>query len=216
MSAIKSTSYHHGDLRNALIQEGRLYLEEAGLAELSLRGLARRIGVSIGAPVRHFRDKNELLAVLATQGFVELSDVRRSIAASNLAAGDKLREMMRGYVMFALKNPGLFNLMTGPRVLDLSVHNELRETSTASFQLFSDAAQEFARLNGWPPDQRQLVAHAGWSVEHGLATLLITRRAPRDGLDPTQMIELAISIFLEGVTKPLVPPVPAPQTASVT
>src|SRR5258706_5257703 len=110
--------YHHGDLRNALVREGRGLLEEHGVAELSLREVARRAGVSVAAPSRHFDGKEDLLSAIASDGFSELAEVRRSIARSHLSVIAKAREMMLGYVRFGLRNKGLFNLMVGPRVID--------------------------------------------------------------------------------------------------
>lgn len=207
MPAAKKKSgsrYHHGDLRNALLEQGRLYLEESGLAEVSLRGLARRVGVSIGAPLRHFSEKDELLSVLANQGFVELSDLRRQITAKGLPLEEQIREMMRCYVRFARDNPGLFNLMTGPRVLDLGRFEELARTSELSFELFAKAAQDFAAANGWPEDSLRVVSHAAWSAEHGLAVLILTGRIPRVGhdLDIDVIVETAIDIFLRGISRP--------------
>src|SRR5258706_11305777 len=118
--------YHHGDLRNALVREGRGLLEEHGVAELSLREVARRTGVSVAAPSRHFDGKEDLLSAIASDGFAELAAIRRSIADANPTPLAKAREMMRGYVRFALQNRGLFNLMVGPRIIDAKKHAELQ------------------------------------------------------------------------------------------
>src|SRR4029453_12912774 len=75
-------AYHHGDLRNALISEGRRLLEEIGARELSLRHVARSVGVSIAAPSHHFEGKEGLLAAMAAEGFIDLPGTRRKIAAA--------------------------------------------------------------------------------------------------------------------------------------
>src|SRR3546814_3295289 len=91
-------SYHHGDLRNALLAETRNALNEIPPHSLSLRLIARRVGVSEAAPSRHFAGLNELLAAVAAQGFGELAIERRKVAKSNATSRRKLYLMMQCYV----------------------------------------------------------------------------------------------------------------------
>src|SRR5258707_9323965 len=100
--------YHHGNLRNALIAEGRRALEEIGVHELSLRYLARKAGVSEAAPSHHFAGKEGLLAAIAADGFRDLAALRVAIAESDEAALSKAYRMMRVYVEFAQRYQGLF------------------------------------------------------------------------------------------------------------
>ena len=116
-------AYHHGDLRNALVREGRRSLEENGAGELSLREVARRVGVSVAAPSRHFEGKEDLLSAIASDGFAELAGIRRSIAGANLTVVAKAREMMLGYVRFALQNRGLFSLKWAGCVVGINAGN---------------------------------------------------------------------------------------------
>jgi AcrR family transcriptional regulator len=194
-------AYHHGDLRNALVREGRRSLEENGVAELSLREVARRTGVSVAAPSRHFDGKEGLLSAIASDGFAELAAIRRAIADANPTALAKAREMMRGYVRFALQNRGLFNLMVGPRIIDAKKHAELQAATSESFNMFSDALFELAAQTGWPAKAMDLVAHAAWAMEHGLATLILSDRAPRHGrdVDTETMIDFSIELLLSGI-----------------
>ena len=199
--AAAPAAYHHGDLRNALVREGRRSLEENGVAELSLREVARRTGVSVAAPSRHFDGKEGLLSAIASDGFAELAAIRRSIADANLSAVAKAREMMRGYVRFGLQNRGLFNLMVGPRIIDAKRHADLQAATSESFDMFSDALFELAAQTGWPAKSMDLVAHAAWAMEHGLATLILSDRAPRKGrdVDTATMIEFSIELLLSGI-----------------
>lgn len=73
--------YHHGDLKNALLASARRMLERDGPSEVSFRGISRAVGVSQAAPYNHFRDKEDLLAALATVGFIELKELFRRVAA---------------------------------------------------------------------------------------------------------------------------------------
>lgn len=182
-----------------MLQEGRKFLEEAGIKELSLREIARRAGVSEAAPSWHFGGKDGLLAGIASEGYLELLSERKRIASSDLALVDKVRAMMVSYVQFALANRGLFNLMLGPRVLDFQAYPELRESSMASFNLFADTVKDLAAETGWPKEQSTLAAHAAWSVEHGLATLILSTRMPRPGVDMEIMIGCSIDLMIRSI-----------------
>jgi len=199
--AASPPSYHHGDLRNALIVEGRRVLEELGAHELSLRHVARSVGVSIAAPSRHFDGKEGLLAAIAADGFRELAALRQEIAASTGDPVIKVYRMMDSYVRFAQREKGLFDLMVGPRILPKDAHTELSAAGTASFDLFASAVCDYARSKNWSEDDLNLVVHAAWSVEHGLATLILASRVPRSdrNIDVEQMIHFSISLLLSGV-----------------
>src|SRR5690606_4666564 len=103
-------SYHHGDLRGALLRAASEVLAEQGEAAISLREVARRAGVSHNAPYRHFSDREALLAALAELGFDELLGCMRG-AAQGLEPRDGLAALGRCYVGFALQRRGLFRLM---------------------------------------------------------------------------------------------------------
>ncbi len=194
-------AYHHGDLKNALVREGRLLLEEKGVAELSLRECARRAGVSEAAPARHFSGKEGLLASIAADGFRDLASQRLATIDSNLSTLAKAREMMLIYVRYAQENKGVFNLMIGPRIVDTGRHVELLEESKKSFDLFSNCMVTLALEYGWPRSQVDLVAHGAWAVEHGLATLILADRAPRPDRNLTleRMIDFSIDMALSAV-----------------
>jgi len=96
-----------GGLRDALVDEGRKMFEEIGAGELSLRALARRLGVSEAAPSRHFSGKEELLAAIAVSGFQELAQQRTKIAAQKLEPLPKARAMMLSCVRYAQSHAGL-------------------------------------------------------------------------------------------------------------
>jgi AcrR family transcriptional regulator len=194
-------AYHHGDLKNALLREGRLLLEEKGVAELSLRECARRVGVSEAAPARHFAGKEGLLASIAADGFRDLAARRLATVDPKLSALAKARQMMAIYVKYAQENKGVFNLMIGPRIVESGRHAELLEESRKSFDLFSNSLVELALECGWPRSQVELVAHGAWAVEHGLATLILADRAPRPdrNLDVERMIDFSIDMALSAV-----------------
>ncbi|MDH6108559.1 AcrR family transcriptional regulator [Kitasatospora sp. MAP12-15] len=109
---MQSRPYHHGDLRAALLARAEETLREKGSGALSLRELARDLGVSHAAPSRHFKDKQALLDALALTGFDRLG---AALTAAGAAAGDSFAEQLgafaRGYVDFATANAVLLDLM---------------------------------------------------------------------------------------------------------
>ncbi|MBN3763537.1 TetR/AcrR family transcriptional regulator [Burkholderia sp. Ac-20365] len=178
-SLAKSADYHHGNLRHALIEAGRSALTEVSAQDLSLRYLARMVGVSEAAPSRHFSGIDELLATIAASGYRDLAALRVAIRDSEDTPLAKAYRMMRAYIEFAQRHKGLFGLMIGPRIVAHAAYPELAEESNRSFGLFSDTIEALAIESGWDRADLKLVTHAAWSMEHGLATLILSDRAPR-------------------------------------
>jgi len=175
--------YHHGNLRSALIEAGRDVLESEGLEKLSLRGVARRAGVSQTAPYHHFKDKNALLAAIAEQGFDEF---RAAMAREADAAGgefasptDRLNAYGIGYVDFAVRNKALFRLMFGGQIGQREKYPRLMETASASFELLNSAVEDVVASQRGNDTARKKLVLGSWSVVHGLATLILDGR-----LDP--------------------------------
>ncbi len=162
--------YHHGDLRKALIQKGMERLAEAPADELSLREIARSIGVSATAVYRHFPDKAALLTELCIEGDHMLAEAFRKAMAKVKPGMEAFDEMGRAYVRFALAHPALFRLMMSPA-------GARRAEGEASTMLV-DALRG---LSG--PDltqaQRDVQRLKAWSQVHGLAMLML------DGLVPS-------------------------------
>ncbi|WP_026871995.1 TetR/AcrR family transcriptional regulator [Inquilinus limosus] len=156
--------YHHGDLRRALVAAAREILEETGPEALSLRDVARRVGVSHNAPYRHFPTRQALLAAVAVEGFAALSACMQSIPASavpGLAAG------FRAYLGFAREQPGLFRLMF-EGTLEKSADPALWAASEQAYDGLRRAVHRLA-----PAADRAAVV-AAWAQLHGLALLVIS------------------------------------------
>src|SRR6478752_2028792 len=110
---VEGRGYHHGDLRNGLLQAAREILEEESLSALTLRAVARKAGVSHAAPYRHFPNHEALLVELSIEGFEEL---RESIAEAAKAQGsesDKIANIGAAYMRFVAQRPALARLMFG-------------------------------------------------------------------------------------------------------
>lgn len=180
LSEDKSTEpYHHGNLRAALIDAAIAILKADGITKLSLRGVARRAGVSQTAPYRHFKDKAALLSAVAADGFRGLTKSMQTRAAGHTDPKDRLAQLGLGYVDFALSNSAVFRLMFGPEIPDKTADPELAETSGAAFATLATAISPEGDAEpdlGAIPDQ----AFAAWSFVHGLATLMIDGKIQPD------------------------------------
>jgi AcrR family transcriptional regulator len=164
------STYHHGSLRDALIAAGMTALEGFSGLDLSLRELARTVGVSPTAVYRHFPNKDALLAALAREGLEMLGAAQRKgyDAAGGGAAG--FVETGRAYVRFALAHPALFRLVFA--------HGEpVPDKSDPASELLHDATVELTGSDG--PEAQRLALQA-WSLGHGIAMLMLDKRIPAD------------------------------------
>lgn len=195
--------YHHGDLKNALIQEGRAALVELPAHELTLRLVARRAGVSPAAPARHFNGLSDLLASIALEGFYDLVSQRRRVAESDESLRRKMTLMMRCYIELARANRGMFALMVGHRVVNQVDHRDLHRVRRESFDLFAQAVCEYARLHGWPESAMSLLVHAAWSTEHGAAVLINAERVPAFDyeVELDQMVDFSLALLQSGIER---------------
>lgn len=165
--------YHHGALRQALIDATESLLAERGVEGFSLREVARRSGVSAAAPAHHFGDAQGLLGVVATLAFDGLAE---ALEAGNQRGGDdpaaRLREQGIGYVGFALRYPGRFGLMF--RSLS-KPDGELARAGHAAFMKLEDGVRDLLGVpRGTPLAPTQWAALLSiWSVVHGFAHLAL-------------------------------------------
>jgi len=167
MGVVAKTSYHHGDLRAALIAEGLRLLAARDAEDLSLREVARGVGVSATAVYRHFPDKAALMAALAAQGLDMLSQVQHAAydAAGGGAAG--FNATGAAYVRFALLHTALFRLIFANPPSGKVV--ELADSPDNAMRFLMENAARLA-----PPGMEpRIFALQSWSVAHGLAMLII-------------------------------------------
>jgi AcrR family transcriptional regulator len=174
-------AYHHGNLRATLVAEGLAALEEGDRADVSLRELARRAGVSPNAAYRHFKDKDALLAALAAEGFRQLTEAGEASQTAPRSAGDakeSFRSYGRAYVVFASRHPALFRLMFG-RFTPSERSEELQRAGGRTFQ---DLYAGVAATSGLPPDDPRVATGAlyAWSLVHGLSNLILDGQVDGD------------------------------------
>jgi AcrR family transcriptional regulator len=199
-----NNSYHHGDLRSALLSCAAARMESDGPDSLSLRDMARAVGVSHTAAYRHFEDKGALLDALAEQGFGELlARSRRAIDRAALDARSRLKASGLAYVHFGLDHPRQLAHMFA-RVAQPDAGAALGAAGAALFGLLLElvtAGQQSGTFRAG--DTRQL-AHACWAQVHGLAGLMAMghlQPADRDADAALVHASGALDIFLDGLSR---------------
>ena len=201
-------SYHHGNLREALVGVGLELIALRGPAGFSFAELARAAGVSPAAPYRHFRDRNALVAEIARRGFTLFAE--ELAAAWNGGEPQPLAALLkcgRAYLAFARNHPALYAAMftAEPASTELP--------SAESPALDEVAAQAFAVLHGAaerlvadiPPEKRPpalMVALHIWSLSHGIAALFLRRSSSLAALlpgSPEDLLEAGVRIYLQSL-----------------
>ena len=163
--------YHHGDLRSALLKASLELIAAAGAREFTLREVARRAGVSHAAPYRHFRDKDELLAALAADGFDSLTAAIRSAAAREPSEFARLLHAGIAYIHFAQDEPERFSIMFSAD-LDPARHPATR---TAAARCFAELVALVAACRPARPavPSTDIAARIAWAQVHGIADLTL-------------------------------------------
>ncbi|WP_293868638.1 TetR/AcrR family transcriptional regulator [uncultured Alsobacter sp.] len=170
--AKQRSTYHHGDLRAALLRAGEQVLADTGPAGFSLREVARRVGVSHAAPAHHFGDTQGLLSALATEGFRRLlAAMRARQATAGPDARDRLLASGLGYVDCARSSPALFRLMFGDERIATPDPN-LSEAGEAAFRQLCDDVEKLLGVSPFSDERAMARVAAAWSLVHGFVTLL--------------------------------------------
>jgi len=183
--------YHHGDLRAALMREAGRVLASAGPEALSLRELARALGVSHNAPYKHFANRDALLAALAAEGYRELTAEGQQ-AARDAPAGETMRARAMAYIRFALRRPAVFKLMFS-RDIRASGHAEVSEAARTGFFALRQAV-----AGGATDRAANDTALAAWAFVHGIAHLLIDKQIPESltaGRSPEEVAHAMMQAF---------------------
>lgn len=168
MSQAEPVQRQRGDLGPALIDAALELLAEEGVDALSLRGVARRVGVSAMAPYRYYSDKSALMAAVARHGFEHLAAAMRRAASAD-DPRERLVPIGVAYVSYAVDHPALFRLMFGSQCC--SGDQGLRAARDATYAVLSSTV-----ARAYPDKPHEALILGCWSLTHGLASLFLDGR----------------------------------------
>lgn len=193
-----ATSYHHGNLREALLSAAVDSIREQGAENLSLRALARVVGVSQTAPYRHFADKNGLLVELARQTFDELSRVTSECIDPALNCAENLLRAGEAYLRYAIANPEKYRLIFGSSITQREQYPQLQTAARSAFNVLLQLMAEGAQRGEFLPTEPMLLANNCWSSIHGFALLTIdgvfARKEQPLGFDDMLRVHLQMTL----------------------
>lgn len=194
--------YHHGNLREALIQGALDLIAQKGPAGFTIAEAARSAGVSPAAPYRHFRDRDELMADVARRGFEQFeAALARAWNDGQPDPFGAFETLGRAYLTFAREEPAYYAAMFEAGIPPAATP-ELRQATDAAFAVLRRAAEAVCAT--LPPDKRPpalMVALHIWSLAHGIASLF----GRRDGggrvtpMSPEELLEAGVLVYLQGL-----------------
>ena len=193
----RKRTYHHGNLRQALIQSGLELIAEQGARALTLRELGKRAGVSRMAPYRHFRDRATLLDAIREAGFELFAD---ALEHARLAAGSDFTSRMQAlavaYVRFARENPAYFEVMFSPS--GTSGESSRSQAGERAFEALHGTIREGQASGEVRAGNSLLLASAAWASVHGISTLELERQFSKE-MAPEKFVEACSGIVVSGL-----------------
>lgn len=194
-------AYHHGNLRRAFLDAAIELLATDGVSGLTLRNVARRVGVTAAAPYHHFADKEAITAALATEGFAMLTE--RMLAGTSANAGSplgKLRSLSRAYLEFAELHPQHYRLMFGAAAAASGSNCDPLPEASASYGLLHEVLREAQEEGLIGRQDVALQAMLAWALMHGLAMMWIDGTMHHLGADSPQAAgDYATSVLIAGL-----------------
>ena len=186
-------TYHHGDLKNALIKAGVEILSKEGIEGLSLRKVALRAGVSHSAPYAHFPDKQSLIAAISTEGFNQLYfKLDAAILADPKNPKKQLQQGARAYVQFALNNIDTFKIMFSGVLEKEKEYPAFVEISSKTFQRVVDVVQACQEVGIFHSTSAEMMAVAVWGQVHGIISLALEGQIPHTVLEGHKLEDVVV------------------------
>jgi AcrR family transcriptional regulator len=188
--ADRTDTYHHGNLKAALMKAAFQVIRKTGVESLTLREIARQAGVSHNAPYRHFASKEDLIAALATDTLRQMTAAVREAVAGESQLEPRLRAAARAYLNYALKNPARFQL-TFHAAFDRESFEEYVAAYTESLALLAELV---------PAPDTELASELVWSSIHGISELGLAKRLREGSREELEMLaDASVTTLLAGL-----------------
>ena len=201
--------YHHGDLRNALVEAASALAREGGPDAIVLREVARRVGVSAAAAYHHFASHEAIVQAVKHRAMAILTGQMRAALAAVPAGGDpaasaraRLRTLGSAYLQFAVAEPCLFRVAFGPREPWPTAEDDEpdAETEDDPFPLVSQALDDLAAAGALPAERRPGLEYVVWAAVHGIAVLYLDGPLARLGsAERDQMFTRVLDATIRGL-----------------
>jgi AcrR family transcriptional regulator len=194
-------SYHHGDLRHEIIEEAKIWIETKDISSLSLREIARRLGVSHNAPYRHFADKESLLAAIAQMGFEKLRQWLQQVLEDDaLTPEEQIKALGIKYIEYALSNPAYYRVMYSAYLSDYQKYPSLEKAAEESFTILIETIAQGQKVGVIRPGDTRELAYVCWSLVHGISMLHLDRQLRSPEIESVEKLaKLATAMMIEGL-----------------
>jgi AcrR family transcriptional regulator len=192
---MSAKNYHHGDLKNALINAGVEILARDGVGGLSLRKVAKQAGVSHAAPYAHFADKQALIAAISTEGFKQLYSQIEAVKQTYQTSPETLLiEVAWAYVQFAQNEPDRFKLMFSTVLEKEKDYPDFVEISQKNFRQLVEIVEICQQAEVLKKDASDLLALSLWGTVHGFVSLLLEGQISHAVLEKASLKDILIFI----------------------
>lgn len=199
----RKAGYHHGALREALIEAAQQLISEKGVDGFTMADACRAAGVSTAAPYRHFADRKALVEAVAARGFDSLS-VRTREARDAHPDGSiaSIVAMGQAYVAFVTRDPALFQLMWGAGAPERQ-ESPMATSGHQCFGVLLQAVDAFRRAQGLEATDTLAIAVPLWTIVHGTASLVLGERFEKvaPGTDVDRLVEHTTRAYLTGLVR---------------
>ncbi len=174
---MQGKSYHHGDLRSAILKEALLILESHGEDAMTMRRIAESTGVSAMAAYKHFANRDAILQALAIEGFNKLARVtKRARKKSNLAADEQLIAIGVAYIMHGISHPKVYRVMFGQLTAGIP-DAATKSAADEAYGVLCDCLRDNAETFGFDKAEAETHAFSVWSMAHGMTSLFVEGHA---------------------------------------
>jgi len=198
-------SYHHKNLREALILQTSMIISEEGQEIVTMRELARRLGVSRTAPYRHFEDKDALLAAVARRGFQRMNLIMLRVFETHQDKPlQQFRYLIAYYLSFAARSKGHYALMFGPIFQQRRRYPRLAEAADETFAILAQVISLCQAREQMIASDPAVLAHIVWASLHGMASLHLDEPGDPDE-QAKEKIRLTFETLISGLKPRAVP-----------